>query len=68
MDHDYIVKFIFSCFINSFSCFFASFSFLSYYFIYFFQCFTMDEKRSKAVIEAFNRLYKEGLIYRHVIC
>ncbi|MBA0645042.1 hypothetical protein Goklo_013180, partial [Gossypium klotzschianum] len=29
------------------------------------ECFTMDEKRSKAVMEAFNRLYKEGLIYRH---
>ncbi|XP_016704747.2 valine--tRNA ligase, mitochondrial 1 [Gossypium hirsutum] len=28
------------------------------------ECFTMDEKRSKAVMEAFNRLYKEGLIYR----
>ncbi|XP_039003140.1 valine--tRNA ligase, mitochondrial 1-like [Hibiscus syriacus] len=28
------------------------------------ECFTMDEKRSKAVTEAFNRLYKEGLIYR----
>ncbi|XP_057508392.1 valine--tRNA ligase, mitochondrial 1-like [Actinidia eriantha] len=28
------------------------------------ECFTMDEKRSKAVIEAFVRLYKEGLIYR----
>ncbi|XP_048325776.1 valine--tRNA ligase, mitochondrial 1 isoform X1 [Ziziphus jujuba] len=26
--------------------------------------FTMDEKRSKAVTEAFVRLYKEGLIYR----
>lgn len=30
------------------------------------QCFTMDEKRSKAVIEAFVRLYKGGLIYRYV--
>ncbi|KAK9015180.1 hypothetical protein V6N11_006297 [Hibiscus sabdariffa] len=28
------------------------------------ECFTMDEKRSKAVTEAFIRLYKEGLIYR----
>ncbi|KAA8533888.1 hypothetical protein F0562_031405 [Nyssa sinensis] len=28
------------------------------------ECFTMDEKRSKAVVEAFVRLYKEGLIYR----
>ncbi|XP_059629353.1 valine--tRNA ligase, mitochondrial 1 isoform X2 [Cornus florida] len=28
------------------------------------ECFTMDEKRSNAVIEAFVRLYKEGLIYR----
>ncbi|KAE8673595.1 Valine--tRNA ligase [Hibiscus syriacus] len=28
------------------------------------ECFTMDEKRSKAVTEACNRLYKEGLIYR----
>ncbi|XP_021275468.1 valine--tRNA ligase, mitochondrial 1 isoform X2 [Herrania umbratica] len=28
------------------------------------ECFTMDEKRSKAVTEAFCRLYKEGLIYR----
>ncbi|KAJ8759608.1 hypothetical protein K2173_008789 [Erythroxylum novogranatense] len=28
------------------------------------ECFTMDEKRSKAVIEEFVRLYKEGLIYR----
>ncbi|KAF0928842.1 hypothetical protein E2562_010700 [Oryza meyeriana var. granulata] len=27
-------------------------------------CFTMDEKRSKAVTEAFVRLHKEGLIYR----
>ncbi|THG19804.1 hypothetical protein TEA_018558 [Camellia sinensis var. sinensis] len=27
------------------------------------ECFTMDEKRSKAVTEAFVRLYKEGLIY-----
>ncbi|KAF4384717.1 hypothetical protein F8388_004024 [Cannabis sativa] len=30
------------------------------------ECFTMDEKRSKAVIEAFVRLYKEGLIYRDI--
>ncbi|XP_050219299.1 valine--tRNA ligase, mitochondrial 1 [Mercurialis annua] len=28
------------------------------------ECFTMDEQRSKAVIEEFVRLYKEGLIYR----
>ncbi|KAK4481061.1 hypothetical protein RD792_011931 [Penstemon davidsonii] len=28
------------------------------------ECFTMDEKRSMAVTEAFVRLYKEGLIYR----
>lgn len=28
------------------------------------QCFTMDETRTKAVIEAFVRLNKEGLIYR----
>ncbi|ONK68470.1 uncharacterized protein A4U43_C05F11970, partial [Asparagus officinalis] len=28
------------------------------------ECFTMDEKRCKAVIEAFVRLYREGLIYR----
>ncbi|XP_071729730.1 valine--tRNA ligase, mitochondrial 1 isoform X2 [Rutidosis leptorrhynchoides] len=28
------------------------------------ECFTMDEKRSNAVTEAFVRLYKEGLIYR----
>ncbi|KAK4493458.1 hypothetical protein RD792_006625, partial [Penstemon davidsonii] len=28
------------------------------------ECFTMDEKRSIAVTEAFVRLYKEGLIYR----
>ncbi|CAK9135223.1 unnamed protein product [Ilex paraguariensis] len=27
-------------------------------------CFTMDDKRSKAVTEAFVRLYNEGLIYR----
>jgi len=26
----------------------------------------MDEQRSKAVTEAFVRLYKEGLIYRYV--
>ncbi|XP_021909857.1 valine--tRNA ligase, mitochondrial 1 isoform X2 [Carica papaya] len=30
------------------------------------ECFTMDEKRSKAVSEAFVRLYKEGLIYRDI--
>ncbi|GMY07076.1 valine--tRNA ligase, mitochondrial 1 isoform X2 [Fagus crenata] len=28
------------------------------------ECFTMDEKRSRAVTEAFVRLYKENLIYR----
>ncbi|KAL9243450.1 hypothetical protein vseg_017336 [Gypsophila vaccaria] len=28
------------------------------------ECFTMDEKRSKAVTEGFVRLYNEGLIYR----
>ncbi|XP_010273593.1 PREDICTED: valine--tRNA ligase, mitochondrial 1 [Nelumbo nucifera] len=28
------------------------------------ECFTMDEKRSKAVTEAFVRLYREALIYR----
>ncbi|KAF5205804.1 Valine--trna ligase, partial [Thalictrum thalictroides] len=28
------------------------------------ECFTMDEKRSKAVTEAFVQLYKEKLIYR----
>lgn len=28
------------------------------------ECFTMDEKRSMAVTEAFVRLYNEGLIYR----
>ncbi|XP_047340361.1 valine--tRNA ligase, mitochondrial 1 [Impatiens glandulifera] len=28
------------------------------------ECFTMDEQRSKAVTEAFVRLYEEGLIYR----
>ncbi|VVB03856.1 unnamed protein product [Arabis nemorensis] len=28
------------------------------------ECFTMDEQRSKAVTEAFVRLYNEGLIYR----
>ncbi|KAL2514378.1 Valine--tRNA ligase [Forsythia ovata] len=28
------------------------------------ECFTMDEKRSRAVTEAFVRLYMEGLIYR----
>ncbi|GAB2286531.1 Valine--tRNA ligase, mitochondrial 1, partial [Dionaea muscipula] len=27
------------------------------------ECFTMDEKRSQAVTEAFVRLFKEGLIY-----
>ncbi|GFQ01299.1 valine--tRNA ligase [Phtheirospermum japonicum] len=31
-----------------------------------FRCFTMDERRSKAVTEAFVRLHKEGLIYRDV--
>jgi len=25
----------------------------------------MDDKRSRAVTEEFNRLYKEGLIYRY---
>lgn len=30
------------------------------------ECFTMDEKRSKAVIEEFVRLFKEGLIYRYL--
>ncbi|KAJ9162760.1 hypothetical protein P3X46_022509 [Hevea brasiliensis] len=30
------------------------------------ECFTMDDKRSKAVIEEFVRLYKEGLIYRDI--
>ncbi|AEE29190.1 valyl-tRNA synthetase / valine-tRNA ligase (VALRS) [Arabidopsis thaliana] len=30
------------------------------------ECFTMDEQRSKAVTEAFVRLYKEGLIYRDI--
>ncbi|GMH26346.1 hypothetical protein Nepgr_028189 [Nepenthes gracilis] len=30
------------------------------------ECFTMDEKRSQAVTEAFVRLYKEGLIYRDI--
>lgn len=30
------------------------------------ECFTMDEKRSKAVTEGFVRLHKEGLIYRDV--
>lgn len=30
------------------------------------ECFTMDEKRSKAVTEAFVRLYREGLIYRDI--
>ena len=29
-------------------------------------CFTMDEKRSKAVTEAFVRLYKDDLVYRSV--
>ncbi|KAI4364514.1 hypothetical protein MLD38_020594 [Melastoma candidum] len=28
------------------------------------ECFTMDDKRSRAVTEAFVRLYKDGLIYR----
>ncbi|KAK7280006.1 hypothetical protein RJT34_25068 [Clitoria ternatea] len=28
------------------------------------ECFTMDDKRSKAVTEAFVRLYEQGLIYR----
>ncbi|XP_029118286.1 valine--tRNA ligase, mitochondrial 1 isoform X3 [Elaeis guineensis] len=28
------------------------------------ECFTMDDRRSKAVTEAFVRLYREGLIYR----
>ncbi|XP_077226702.1 valine--tRNA ligase, mitochondrial 1-like isoform X2 [Tasmannia lanceolata] len=28
------------------------------------ECFTMDDQRSKAVTEAFVRLYREGLIYR----
>ncbi len=28
------------------------------------QCFTMDAKLSKAVIEAFIRLHRDGLIYR----
>ncbi|MCL7041637.1 hypothetical protein MKW94_005671 [Papaver nudicaule] len=28
------------------------------------ECFTMEEQRSKAVIKAFVRLYKDGLIYR----
>nr|POE89574.1 valine--trna ligase, mitochondrial 1 [Quercus suber] len=28
------------------------------------ECFTMDEKRSRAVTEAFVRLYKEKLVYR----
>ncbi|KAJ1392185.1 Valyl/Leucyl/Isoleucyl-tRNA synthetase, editing domain [Sesbania bispinosa] len=28
------------------------------------ECFTMDDKRSKAVTEAFVKLYKQGLIYR----
>lgn len=45
----------------SLSCFnYSMFYFCSIYI----QCFTMDEKRSKAVIEAFVRLYKAGLIYR----
>lgn len=30
------------------------------------ECFTMDEKRSRAVTEAFVRLYQEGLIYRDI--
>ncbi|WJX14592.1 Valine--tRNA ligase, mitochondrial 1 [Trifolium repens] len=28
------------------------------------ECFTMDDKRSKAVTDAFVRLYKQGLVYR----
>ncbi|KAG0496382.1 hypothetical protein HPP92_001073 [Vanilla planifolia] len=28
------------------------------------ECFTMDERRSRAVTEAFVKLYREGLIYR----
>ena len=32
-----------------------------------FQCFTMDEKRSRAVTEAFARLYKEKLVYRYAL-
>ncbi|KAF3680771.1 hypothetical protein FXO38_02113 [Capsicum annuum] len=31
------------------------------------ECFTMDEKRSKAVAEAFVRLSNKGLVYRHKI-
>ncbi|KAK4353318.1 hypothetical protein RND71_028836 [Anisodus tanguticus] len=31
------------------------------------ECFTMDEKRSKAVTEAFVRLSNESLIYSHVL-
>ncbi|KAK4796457.1 hypothetical protein SAY86_028783 [Trapa natans] len=30
------------------------------------ECFTMDDKRSRAVTEAFVRLYKEGLLYRDI--
>ncbi|KAI4369500.1 hypothetical protein MLD38_017935 [Melastoma candidum] len=30
------------------------------------ECFTMDDKRSRAVTEAFVRLYKDGLIYRDI--
>ncbi|XP_051192009.1 valine--tRNA ligase, mitochondrial 1 [Lolium perenne] len=30
------------------------------------ECFTMDSQRSKAVTEAFVKLYKEGLIYRDI--
>ncbi|KAJ6915691.1 hypothetical protein NC652_018370, partial [Populus alba x Populus x berolinensis] len=30
------------------------------------ECFTMDDKRSRAVTEEFNRLYNEGLIYRDI--
>ncbi|MED6132273.1 Valine--tRNA ligase, mitochondrial 1 [Stylosanthes scabra] len=30
------------------------------------ECFTMDDQRSKAVTEAFVRLYKQGLIYRDI--
>lgn len=37
---------------------------LSNFLAIYIQCFTMDEQRSKAVTEAFVRLYKDGLIYR----
>lgn len=30
------------------------------------ECFTMDERRSRAVTEAFVRLYRDGLIYRDI--